>query len=80
VGHNTCTSAAVDLASWIVNLQAVSMEWIRSANCVTGDILLGWHSMGRNSGYSLRFLEIYEKRISYCIIHFVVSAGKVAMC
>jgi hypothetical protein len=57
VGHYNFTSAAVDLASWIVNLQAVSMEWIMSAMCTTGEILLGWHSMGENSGYSLYFSE-----------------------
>jgi len=36
------------------------MEWIMSAKCRTGEILLGGHSMGKNSGYSLYFLEIYE--------------------
>jgi len=33
------------------------MEWILSAKCATGEILLGLHSMGENSGYLLQMWE-----------------------
>jgi hypothetical protein len=51
-------------------MHAVSMEWIMSVMCTTGEILLGWHSMGESSGYSLCFSGNLLKK--YFIPHHII--------
>ena len=55
------------------------MECIMSVMCRTGEILLGWHSMGEKSGRSLHFSGNVRKIISYCMMQFLVSVCKVAV-